>query len=259
MADHSQIARVQWDDMQQHLNKEHLKGKGNSMSNLSFTEQLRREFAEHLRAMWDQLDDYMVTAMEWPEINPNSSVSEKLQDEIQKTKEIAAGRGMAEAIYIMCPGDYSSSDDVVRLAVDRYSMNKGVELGSNEMDEVPVPPGLGVFVDPARGAVETNTATAAPVAATAPVISPPAPALAPISAVVAAQPTAPQPVAAPAPVSATVPLESYVTAVSDVIDSGLSVEQIEAMKTAIAGGLSPEMLADSFGVPVKTVKLVTGG
>lgn len=148
------------------------------MNNEPFDVQLRKNFGDYLKAMWDQLDDYLVTAFDWTgpaegEMNENLSYTEWLEDKVLKTAQTAAGRGMAEAIQIMCPGDYNSADEVIEFGVERYMQRaKGLDA--------PIPPGLAFTQAPASGVGATNPAVVVPAPAIAPAeVTPVGPALAP--------------------------------------------------------------------------------
>lgn len=146
------------------------------MNNEPFDVQLRKNFGDYLKAMWDQLDDYLVTAFEWTgpaerDYHDALEYMEWAQDKIEKTAQTAAGRGMAEAIQIMCPGDYNSADEVIEFGVERYMQRaKGLDA--------PIPPGLAFTQAPASGVGATNPAVVVPAPAIAPAeVTPTGPAL----------------------------------------------------------------------------------
>ena len=86
---------------------------------------------EALRVLWAQLEAYTKTALEWPPISEADVWADhayfeiaRLQNEVEKVRASAVGRGLAIAIQILDPTAYGDSTMVVNEAVRRYMEQK---------------------------------------------------------------------------------------------------------------------------------------
>jgi hypothetical protein len=84
-----------------------------------------------LARLWQELEAYTKTALEWPSISAvgvwddhNHYVITKLENEIEKVRASAVGRGLAIAIQLLDPTAYGDSTAVVNEAVRRYTEQK---------------------------------------------------------------------------------------------------------------------------------------
>lgn len=159
-------------------------------------------------ALEAELDRYVKIALEWPkpEGGPFDSMPIKiLENELEKTKSTAVGRGIAIALAYMRGPQHHSPDSIINEAVARYRERQApthlqAELGAQQLpDEAQqqLPP-----TSPSPAAMPSPVPPAAPVSSPAPT-APPAPPTAPTPPPVPVTPMPPappvQPVA-PAPI-----------------------------------------------------------
>ncbi|AKL88255.1 hypothetical protein GMA3_78 [Gordonia phage GMA3] len=91
-----------------------------------------------IQQMWHELDKHTAEAIEWsgpskdkPSPDDLNAWCSYLEDMVDKTAKTSAGRGLAIAIMIACTPFFENSDQVVKLAVQRYkAMKAGTEVPS---------------------------------------------------------------------------------------------------------------------------------
>lgn len=138
-ADWTLSAREQWDDMLIHLDETHFLHR-------------RTRNVTIIMKIWDELDAYTTRAMEWPKFpaypeDPWASNEDmekhriaELENEIAKTKETAAGRGLAIGLYHLLTPHFDDPTAVVKHAVARYKAKKaGEQIRTPGLDNVPTP------------------------------------------------------------------------------------------------------------------------
>lgn len=135
-ANHSETARQQWDYLDQHYKYFHDRRKNPMAPTI-------------VQQVWHKLDEVMETALTWEgngkftkekamENNAWYTSEDELNwlgDKINYTQKTSIGRGLAEALVIMCYPSFETSDQVVALAVKRYQAKASGE-------EMPATPGF---------------------------------------------------------------------------------------------------------------------
>lgn len=175
-----------------------------------------------VQQIWHKLDEVMEQALTWNGPGKKKEIedphAEWMNDRFDYLTKTSVGRGLAEALVIMCQPAFENSDQVVKLAVARYKAKSAGE----DMPETPGFTGSGQTGDSLRVMGQGKEAD------------------------IQTTPSIPTPTPSPVPTPAGPKKKK----------SKLSDTAIAAIKKGIANGFDAETFADMYGVSVAEVKAV---